>query len=136
MSINQVSISGNLTRDAELRANAMSPVLTFSVAVNESKKNNQTGEWESYPNYIDCVLFGERAVKISDYMRKGLKVAVSGRLHQNRWQDRETGSSRSKIELYANEIIFMSQSKPETQTPATPVPTTTGTDVYDSDIPF
>jgi single-strand DNA-binding protein len=58
MSINRVVISGNLTRDAELRQTANgTSVLGFGVAVNDRRRNNQTGEWEDYANYVDCTMF-------------------------------------------------------------------------------
>ena len=66
MSINRVNITGNLTRDPELRATAAgTQVLSFGIAVNDRRKNPQTGEWEDYPNYIDCTMFGTRAEAIS-----------------------------------------------------------------------
>ena len=64
MSINRVIISGNLTRDPELRSTAGGlPVLGFGVAVNDRRKNQQTGEWEDYPNFIDCTMFGADVYK-------------------------------------------------------------------------
>ena len=69
MSINRVIISGNLTRDPELRSTASGlPVLGFGVAVNARRKNQQTGEWEDYPNFIDCTMFGARAESLSRYL--------------------------------------------------------------------
>ena len=60
MSINRVNISGNLTRDPELRATAGgTQVLSFGVAVNDRRRNAQTGEWEDYPNFVDCTMFGQ-----------------------------------------------------------------------------
>ena len=62
MSINRVCISGNLTRDPEIRSTAGgTSVMGFGVAVNERRKSAQTGEWEDYPNFVDCTLFGRRA---------------------------------------------------------------------------
>ena len=62
MSINRVNISGNLTRDPELRATQGGmQVLGFGVAVNDRRRNQQTGEWEDYPNFVDCTMFGNRA---------------------------------------------------------------------------
>lgn len=62
MSVNRVNITGNLTRDPELRATkGGTPMLAIGVAVNDRRKNPQTGEWEDYPNFIDCVVFGNRA---------------------------------------------------------------------------
>ena len=107
--LNTVSIGGNLCRDAELRATASGmAVLTFSVAVNESRKNQQTGEWEDYPNFIDCTMFGRRAESVSRYLTKGTYVALTGRLHQNRWQNKD-GQNRSKLEVTADNIHFESR---------------------------
>lgn len=107
--LNTVSIGGNLCRDAELRATASGmAVLTFSVAVNESRKNQQTGEYEDYPNYVDCTMFGRRAECVSRYLTKGTYVALTGRLHQNRWQNKD-GQNRSKLEVTADNIHFESR---------------------------
>lgn len=142
MAVNSVAISGNLTRDPELRATASGTgVLNFSVAVNERQKSREAGEWEDYPNYVDCVVFGRRAESLARIISKGTKVAVQGHLHQSRWQDRNTGSNRSKIEVFANEVDIMSRvtssQQPEYETPA---PCTQqaaqAQDVYDEDIPF
>ena len=79
MSINRVNITGNLTRDPELRATAAgTQVLSFGIAVNDRRKNPQTGEWEDYPNYIDCTMFGTRAEAVGRYISKGSKVALIG----------------------------------------------------------
>lgn len=107
--LNTVSIGGNLCRDAELRATASGmAVLTFSVAVNESRKNQQTGEYEDYPNYVDCTMFGRRAESVSRYLTKGTYVALTGRLRQNRWQNKD-GQNRSKLEVTADNIHFESR---------------------------
>ena len=75
MSINKVVISGNLTRDGEIRTtqSGMS-VLNIGVAVNDRIKNATSGEWEDYPNYVNCVMFGRRAEAIAQYLTKGTKV--------------------------------------------------------------
>lgn len=109
MSINKVLISGNLTRDAELRATSggMS-ILSFGVAVNDRRKNSQTGEWEDYANFIDCTLFGKRAEALAQYLTKGLKVTVEGKLHYSSWDDRNGGGKRSKLDVTVDEIELMS----------------------------
>lgn len=131
--LNTVSIGGNLCRDAELRATASGmAVLTFSVAVNESRKNQQTGEWEDYPNYVDCTMFGRRAESVSRYLAKGTYVALTGRIHQNRWQDKD-GQNRSKLEVTVDNIHFDSRGErgggyePQQESSA---------DLYDEGIPF
>ena len=108
MAINRVSLSGNLTRDPELRATASgTQILSMGVAVNDRRKNPQTGEWEDYPNFIDCMMFGTRAEKLSQYLSKGAKVAVEGKLRYSSWETQE-GQRRSKIEVVVDELEFMS----------------------------
>ena len=98
MSINRVIISGNLTRDPELR-NTQSgmAVLSFGVAVNDRRKNPTTGEWEDYPNFVDCTMFGARANSLSQYLSKGTKVSIEGKLRWSQWE--RDGQKRSKLEV-------------------------------------
>ena len=108
MSINRVNISGNLTRDPELRATASgSQILSFGVAVNDRRRNQQTGEWEDYPNFVDCVVFGARAEPLSRFLSKGTKVAVEGKLRYSSWETKD-GQRRSKLEVVVDEVEFLS----------------------------
>lgn len=108
MSINSVAITGNLTRDAELRSTAGgTAVLSFGIAVNDRRKNQQTGEWEDCPNFIDCTMFGTRAQNVSRFLSKGSKVAIEGKLRWSQWE--RDGQKRSKIEVIVDEIEFMSR---------------------------
>lgn len=110
MSINRVNISGNLTRDAELRATqAGTSVLNFGVAVNDRRKNPQTGEWTDYTNFVECIVWGNRAQSLAQYLHKGMKVAIEGKLRWSSWDDKNTGQKRSKLEVIVDEIEFMSQ---------------------------
>ena len=107
MSINRVTISGNLTRDAEMRTTGSgTTVISFGVAVNDRRKNSQTGEWEDYPNYIDCTMFGTRAASLQRYLTKGTKVCVEGKLRYSKWE--REGQTRSKIEVIVDDLDFMS----------------------------
>lgn len=110
MSINSVSISGNLVRDPELRDAAGTAVLGFCVAVNDRAKNQRTGEWEDRPNFIECVMFGRRAEALADRLAKGMKVAVSGKLRYSSWEAKD-GQRRSKVEVAADEVEFMSRAE-------------------------
>ena len=154
MSINRVIISGNLTRDPELRSTAGGlPVLGFGVAVNDRRKNQLTGEWEDYPNFIDCTMFGARAEALSRYLNKGTKVSIEGKLRWSQWE--REGQKRSKIEVIVDELEFMSSrgdsssygggmgggySAPTPSAPAyapAPAPVVNASSsVYDEDIPF
>ena len=134
MSINRVCVSGNLTRDPELRRTQTGmAVLGFGIAVNDRRKNQQTGEWEDYPNFINCTMFGTRAEKLATYLSKGTKVAVAGKLHYSSWE--RDGQKRSKLEVVAEEIEFMRLH--ETQQPMQSQPSRIyEADVYDYEITF
>lgn len=132
MSINRVAISGNLTRDAELSATSGgTSVLSFSVAVSDRRKNQQTGQWEDVPNFVDCVLFGARADSLHTYLVKGTKVAIEGKLRYSSWE--RDGQRRSKLDVVVDEIVFMSRREQPQQAAraAQPQPA-----LYDEDIPF
>lgn len=110
MSINRVNITGNLTRDPELRSTAGGmAVLGFGVAVNDRRKNQQTGQWEDYPNFVDCAMFGNRAEALSRILRKGMKVAIEGKLRYSSWEDKNGGGRRSKLEVIPDEVELLSQ---------------------------
>lgn len=103
-----MTITGNLTRDPELRSTSGGmAVLTMGVAVNDRAKNQQTGEWEDRPNFIDVVMFGARAESVSRFLSKGSKVAIEGKLRWSSWETPQ-GDKRSKIEVVVDEIEFMS----------------------------
>lgn len=109
MSINRVNISGNLTRDPELRSlPSGTQVLSFGVAVNDRVRNQTTGNWEDRPNYVDCVVFGNRAEPLNRFLSKGSKVAIEGKLRWSQWQDKQTGSNRSKLEVVVDQVEFLS----------------------------
>lgn len=116
MSVNQVALTGNLTRDPELRITVSgTAILGFGIAVNDRRKNPQTGEWEDVPNFIDCVTFGKRAEALEKLLSKGAKVAIAGKLHYSSWE--KDGQKRSKIEVIANDIEIMQNRKPQQEQP-------------------
>lgn len=147
MSINRVNITGNLTRDPELRATAGgTQILAFGVAVNDRRKNPQTGEWEDVPNFVDCIVFGQRAEAVSRFITKGSKVAIEGKLRYSSWETKE-GQRRSKLEVIVDEIDFLSRQGQQVTSPAaeaakvadTPAygtPRAPEPEFYDADIPF
>lgn len=137
MSINQVSITGNLTREPELRATqGGTAVLSFGIAVNDRRKN-ASGQWEDVPNFFECVMFGNRATSLSDILTKGMKVAIAGKLHYSSWE--KDGQKHSKVDIIANEVELMQNRKPQREQPQqtqafAPQPPTM--DMYTDDIPF
>lgn len=107
MSINRVVVSGNLTRDPELVMAGSTPLLKLGIAVNDRRRNASTGEWEDVPNFFDVSVWGNRGEGLARILKKGTKVAISGKLRWNSWKT-DTGESRSKVEIVADEVEFMS----------------------------
>lgn len=107
MALNLVAISGNLARDAEVRQAGSTSVANLTVAVNDRRRNKQTGEWEDVPQWVDCTLLGTRAEKLAPYLTKGTKVSIQGKLHYSSWE--KDGQKRSKLDVTIDEIEFMSR---------------------------
>lgn len=106
MSINRVIISGNLTRDGELRrTQSGTAILSMGVAVNDRRKNSQTGEWEDEPCYVDCVMFGTRAESLANYLHKGNKVSIDGKLRYSSWE--KDGNRRSKLDVLVDDLEML-----------------------------
>lgn len=104
--INRTILTGRVTRDAELRSTQTGAhVLSFGLAFDDRVRNRQTGEWEDYPNFVDCTLFGERANALSSIVVKGMKVSIEGKLHYSSWEQQD-GSKRSKLEVIVDEIVL------------------------------
>lgn len=129
MSINRVFITGNLTRDSELRTTATGmSVLGFSVAVNDRTKDAATGEWKDRASFVDCTVFGRRADALARLLGKGQKVAVAGRLRQETWE--RAGQRRSKLSVIADDVELMSRRDGAEES------SSADASVYDEDIPF
>ena len=110
MNINKVIITGNITHDSELRTSQSGlAILSFSVAVNDRKKNQTTGQWEDYANFINCTIFGNRATAIAQYLTKGTKVAIDGKLQWKQWM--KDDEKRSSITVIVNEIELLGSQK-------------------------
>jgi len=108
--INSVAISGNLTRDPDMRyTQSGMAIMSIGVAVNDEKKNPNTGQYEEFPNFIDCTMFGNRAEGVSRYLHTGTKVSIEGKLRYSSWKDKETGKNRSKLEVLIDNIVFFNQ---------------------------
>lgn len=105
MAINHVSMSGNLTRDAELReARDGLPVLSFAVAINGRRRDPETGSYIDSPVFVNCAIFGERTKKLQSYLKKGTKVMVDGRLHYSSYV--KDDERRSSLSVTVDQIDF------------------------------
>ena len=103
--INRVTITGNLTRDPELRnLPSGTSVCKLRVAVNSRRKDGD--QWVDKPNYFDVTVWGAQGENCATYLSKGRPVAVDGRLDWREWQDKE-GNNRQSIEIIADTVQFL-----------------------------
>lgn len=130
MSINRVTITGNIGNDPELRGTSGgTSVLRFNVAVNDRVPDGN-GNWVDRPNWVTCIVFGNRADALSRILAKGAKVAVEGKLRYSQWE--RDGQKRSKVEVAVDEVELMQRERQGgygQQRQAQP-------ELYDESIPF
>ena len=104
--INVVAITGNLTKDPELRSTGGGlSVCKMRVAVN-SRRKDQSGEWVDKPNYFDVTVWGAQGENCATYLSKGRPVAVDGRLDWREWEAQD-GNKRQSIEIIAESVQFL-----------------------------
>ena len=105
--INRVVLTGNLTRDPELRTtpSGMS-VCSLRIASNTRRKDQSSGDWVDKPNYFDVTVWGAQGENCATYLQKGRPVAVDGRLEWREWTDKE-GNKRQNVEVVADAVQFL-----------------------------
>jgi single-strand DNA-binding protein len=145
--INRVVLTGNLTRDPELRSTqGGTAVCSLRVACNTRRKD-ASGEWVDKPNYFDVTVWGKQGENAANYLQKGRPVAIDGRLEWREWQDRE-GNKRQSVDIIADSVQFLGSREggenggrftPQTDVPADTSdfePAPAGAKESDDDIPF
>jgi single-strand DNA-binding protein len=142
----RVTLVGNLTRDPELRQTPSgTSVCQFGVAVGRRYKD-ASGQWVDKASFFDVVVWGPQGENCAQYLSKGRQVAIDGRLDQQTWEAQD-GSKRSKVEIVAENVVFIGGQGGETREPAyrggtQPAPDTAAQDDFrdidfgGDDIPF
>jgi single-strand DNA-binding protein len=143
--INRVVLTGNLTRDPELRTtpSGMS-VCSLRIASNTRRKDG-SGNWVDKPNYFDVTVWGAQGENCANYLSKGRPVALDGRLEWREWEDKD-GNKRQAVDIIADSVQFLGSREGGENggrfTPQTDVPADTGDFARasaastDDDIPF
>lgn len=104
--INRVVITGNLTRDPEVRGFGNGGSLCkLRIACNTRRKNSETGAWEEKPNYFDVTVWGAQGENCGRYLTKGRPVAIDGRLEWREWET--DGVKRQAIDIIADSVQFL-----------------------------
>lgn len=152
MSLNKITLSGNLGADAELRyTKSGNPVVSFSLAVNERVQKGD-GEWGDYTNWVDCCMFGKRAESLAPWLQKGAKISLLGHIRTHSYE--RDGQRIKRWEVRVDDVELMQYKREQQAVPASanaaapglamatgdPSPVvpvqTTAPDLYNDDIPF
>ena len=137
MSLNKVTLSGNLGADAELRyTKGENPVVSFSLAVNERVPQSD-GSWGDYTNWPDCVMFGKRAEALAPWLRKGTKISILGHLRTRSYE--KDGQRVKRWEVRVDDVELMQYKREQQAATASEHAAAPGLampDVYDGDIQF
>jgi single-strand DNA-binding protein len=105
--INRVILTGNLTRDPELRSTpGGTSVCSLRLAVN-SRRKDSSGEWVDKPNYFDITVWGAQGENCANYLSKGRPVAVDGRLEWREWEAKDGSGKRQSVEVIADSVQFL-----------------------------
>jgi len=105
-SYNRVILIGNLTRDPELRYTPTGTAVTeFGLAVNDRRKNSQTGEWIEDTQFIDITMWARQAEIAAEYLTKGSPVFIEGRLKYDSWE--KEGQKHSKLRVVGERMQFI-----------------------------
>jgi single-strand DNA-binding protein len=151
--INRVVLTGNLTRDPELRSTSGgTAVCSLRIAVN-TRRRGPSGDWEDKANYFDVTVWGAQGENCARYLAKGRPVAIDGRLEWREWETQE-GHKRQAVDIVADSVQFLGGRDDFNQgatsngfTPRSDIPVDTGdfaaapagnssSDAADDDIPF
>jgi len=104
--LNRVTLIGRLTRDPELRhLRSGDAVASLRIAVN-GRARDESGQWVDKPNFFDVSVFGRQAETVANYMAKGRRIGIDGRLQWREWEAQD-GTKRQSVEVIANDVFFL-----------------------------
>lgn len=108
-SLNQVTLMGNITRDPQLRyiGSSQTAIAEFGLALNEGWLDKTTNQWREKAVFVDVKCFDKNAENASEYLQRGHRCLIEGKLDVEEWNDKETGAKRSKTVIKASRITFL-----------------------------
>ena len=104
--INRVVITGNLTRDPELRSTGSGMAVCSLRIASNSRRKDASGNWVEKPNYFDITVWGAQGENCAQYLSKGRPVAIDGRLDWREWEDKQ-GNKRQSVDIIADSVQFL-----------------------------
>jgi len=106
--INRVILTGNLTKDPELRSlPSGTAVCRLRIACNTRRKDASSGDWVDKPNFFDVTIWGKQGENCAQYLSKGRPVAIDGRLEWREWEAQDGSGKRQAVEIIADSVQFL-----------------------------
>lgn len=116
VNVNRVVVTGNLTRDPDLRSTpGGTSVCNLRVAVNSRRKDSASGEWVDKPNYFDLTVWGAQGENCAQYLAKGRAVAIDGRLDWREWEAQDGSGKRQAVSIVADTVQFLGSGQGQRQ---------------------
>jgi single-strand DNA-binding protein len=107
-SVNKVILIGNLGKDPEIKYTSTgTPVAKFSLATNEKYKD-KSGQWQERTEWHNIIAWQRLAEIVGEYVKKGSKLYIEGRIQTNSWDDKESGQKKYRTEIVANDLVLLS----------------------------
>jgi single-strand DNA-binding protein len=107
-SVNKVILLGNVGKDPEIRSSASGVMIaTFTLATSDRQKDAQ-GNWQDRTEWHSLVAFTRTAEIVRDYVKKGTKLYIEGKIQTRSWDDKETGAKRYRTEIIVNDLSLLS----------------------------
>lgn len=132
-SVNNVILLGNAGKDPEIRATGGGTlVASFSVATTDRAKDS-SGNWTDRTEWHNVVAYGRLAEIVRDYVSKGSKLYVEGKIQSRSWEDKTSGEKKYRTEIIANDIALLSGRDPSNMTSSV---SQEETEITEEDIPF
>lgn len=144
-SVNKVILVGNLGKDPEVKFTPSGvPVAKFSLATNERFKG-KSGEWEERTEWHNIIAWQRLAEIVGEYVKKGSKIYIEGRLQTSSWDDKQSGEKKYKTEIVASDLVLLGGDSERGERSASREPAAAGNgrsrahesaEITDEDIPF
>jgi single-strand DNA-binding protein len=107
-SVNKVTLLGNVGKDPEIRSSASGIMVANLTLATSDRFQDAQGNWQDRTEWHNLVAFKRTAEIVRDYVKKGSKLYIEGKLQTRSWDDKETGQKRYKVEIIVNELVLLS----------------------------
>jgi single-strand DNA-binding protein len=106
-SVNKVTLLGNVGKDPEIRSSASGVMVANLTLATSSNQKDAQGNWQEHTEWHNLVAFNRTAEIVRDYVKKGSKLYIEGKIQTRSWDDKETGAKRYRTEIIVNELILL-----------------------------